>query len=307
MFFHFLKKLKKLTISTYWKYVNKPKKKYNLPGAVNLNRASAYFSNKALPLFLPKYEVFQNNLQEYVNNVSSLSLIKFGDGDYFFLNGIEEGSAKPGKRALSKNYKDIDLDFFRKSWEKIDIFTCEVPESDRKRFSEISQNRAPDYPAEYIYASVANRWFFSNLGEDLAVIGGNQKIGLIEELQKFKKYRDYLGLSKPFKTIKIPEKFACDNIEQTIEVTLKQVEASGARVFFLGVGHAKSALLPALSTSYPGVFIDIGSGIDALAGVVDIYRPYFGSWVNYQLNDRRFYSQVDYLQVQSFGKIEILK
>ena len=41
-----------------------------------------------------------------------MTFYKFGDGDYFFLHQIEHGSAKPGVRALSKNYNEININDF---------------------------------------------------------------------------------------------------------------------------------------------------------------------------------------------------
>ena len=40
------------------------------------------------------------------------------------------------------------------------------------------------------------------------------------------------------------------------------------------------------------VFIDIGCGMSALAGTTSIERPYFGSWINYRLNNYN-YSNMD--------------
>jgi hypothetical protein len=53
------------------------------------------------------------------------------------------------------------------------------------------------------------------------------------------------------------------------------------------------------------VFLDIGSGIDALAGVIDSQRPYFGSWLNYRTKDESIYSEIDLLQYKH-GKTKFL-
>ena len=285
-------------------YLRKAKRSdvFNIIGTVNLNTTKDFYSNDLGFLFSPKYEVFQELILGKFLIKKSISILKFGDGDYYFLKGLPVGSAKPGNRALSKNYESIDLDLFRNGWNHIDYLACEIPLADRNRFYEISPNRSPNFPAEYIYASVANRWFFSSLGSELAVIGASEKIQIIEELQKSEIYRDYLGITQPFDAIKISQKFACDDINQTIEKTIKQVQQSNAKIFFLGVGHAKSALLPALQKSHPGIYIDIGSGIDALAGVIDSRRPYFGDWTNFKLSNQELYKNIDYLQVKNFGK-----
>jgi hypothetical protein len=279
---------------------------FSIEGTRNLHSAYEYFNDDLDFLFTPSYDHFKKIVDGLIDGPDSASILKFGDGDYFFLNGIPEGSAKPGKRALSKDYSEINLELFRSGWKNIDYLACEIPISDRRRFFNISPDRAPDFPAEYLYASIANRWLVSNRNIEIAVIGGSQKIDLIEKLQRNSKYREYLGIERDFHTIRIPQKFACDNIELTIESTLAQVKESKARLFLLGVGHAKSALLPALAKQYPGVFIDIGSGIDALAGVIDTKRPYFADWRNFQFVDRSAYSEIDYLQVQSFGNLNLI-
>jgi len=280
---------------------------FEIENTKNLHSAYEYYRDDLEFLFSPTYNKFKILINDLIQHKNSASILKFGDGDFYFLNGIAEGSAKPGKRALSKEYSEINLDLFRSGWNRIDYLACEIPISDRRRFFNISPERPPDFPAEYLYASVANRWFTKERDIEIAVIGGGEKIDLIQKLQKNVKYRKYLGIERDLHTIRIPQKYACDNIELTIASTLSQVRDSKARLFLVGVGHAKSALLPALAKEYPGIFIDIGSGIDALAGVIDIKRPYFGHWQNFQFIDRTHYSEIDYLQVQSFGEVNFLE
>ena len=53
------------------------------------------------------------------------------------------------------------------------------------------------------------------------------------------------------------------------------------------------------------VYLDVGSSIDALAGIIEINRPYFGDWVNFQT--RKFdYRTLDFLNYQGQGKHKIL-
>ena len=46
--------------------------------------------------------------------------------------------------------------------------------------------------------------------------------------------------------------------------------------------------------------------MDALAGVVNLTRPYFGNWTNFQLKNQRIYSEVDYL-VNNVNRIDNIK
>ena len=73
----------------------------------------------------------------------------------------------------------------------------------------------------------------------------------------------------------------------------------------VGIGHLKSGVLGELKKYKEAIYIDVGSGIDALAGIIDTERPYFGDWTNFQLEDFD-YSRMDYLRFN--GKnIKIIK
>ena len=45
-------------------------------------------------------------------------------------------------------------------------------------------NRDIDYPAEYLYASIANKWFFQSFNK-ITLIGSETKLSLIDQLMKF--------------------------------------------------------------------------------------------------------------------------
>ena len=54
------------------------------------------------------------------------SILRASDGDYFFIRGIGIGSAKPGRRALTKPYDEINLPLFRRLFWQNDIITVSV-------------------------------------------------------------------------------------------------------------------------------------------------------------------------------------
>jgi hypothetical protein len=74
---------------------------------------------------------------------------------------------------------------------------------------------------------------------------------------------------------------------------------SEAEIFLIGVGHLKSGILSEITNMKDAVYLDIGSGIDALAGLIDGKRPYFGSWVNHRVRNIELYNDVDLLQYES--------
>ena len=53
-----------------------------------------------------------------------------------------------------------------------------------------------------------------------------------EVAQKYPEYRDYLGISKPFELISIPQRFACDDIQSLIMETRKRIEKSNSKVLY---------------------------------------------------------------------------
>ena len=54
----------------------------------------------------------------------------------------------------------------------------------------------------------------------------------------------------------------------------------------------QNTLLHSLKEVSSAPLVSVGSGIDAIAGVIDIYRPYYGSWVNYRLNNSKIYKKI---------------
>ena len=108
-------------------------------------------------------------------------------------------------------------------------------------------------------------------------------------------YKNYLQLDNFSDYISIPQKFAVDKIKLIERQVKKKLENSSSKIFLIGVGHVKSGLLHQLSKYTNAQFIDIGVGIDAIAGIVNNERPYFGNWKNYRLKDQAIYENVDFL------------
>ena len=85
----------------------------------------------------------------------------------------------------------------------------------------------------------------------------------------------------------------------------EQLKNSNSDIFLLGIGHVKSGLLTTLKKYKKAVYLDVGSGIDAIAGIIEIGRPYFGDWVNFQTRKYN-YNVLDFLNYQGHGKHVIL-
>lgn len=265
---------------------------YKIDGTENRDQNPVY-DNPNHTTFQMRLQQFKWLLMDLVEKGESKTFYKFGDGDYFFLRGECVGSASPGKRALSKFYSDIKHEEYVSGVSVNDYIGAEIYNT--HLFSSLYPDRPVDYYAEYGYGLVANRWLTETFSESIGVIGASEKIKLIEKLMEKKEYQEYLGLSKFQDYISIPQKFACDDIDATEKMVAEQLENSTSKIFLLGVGHVKSALLHRLKKYRDAVFLDVGSGIDALAGIIDHGRPYMGKWINHRVQDFD-YDSLDILQ-----------
>ncbi len=87
----------------------------------------------------------------------------------------------------------------------------------------------------------------------------------------------------------------------------EQLEKSTSKIFLMGMGHVKSGLIHRLKKYTDAVFLDVGASIDAIAGIIDIDRPYAGDWINYQIDEIQLYDGVDLLAYDGKGKHIILE
>jgi hypothetical protein len=250
------------------------------------------------------YLTFQEDLTEFKNLIIKLekdkkgaSFVHFGDGDYFFLKKQAVGSATPGKRALSIPYDKFDITPFREGWLKADYHCVEYLEPGNKdKLLELYPGQKT-IATEFLYGLTMNRWFFQHFKGKIGLIGAGEKLDIIKELMKYPEYQQYLGIDKINDYINVPQKFACDNIENTLNMVKTQLENSNPEtfVYLYGVGHVKSGLIHHLPKIKNAIYLDIGAGIDALAGLIDPDRPYASSWINYQMKNYT-YGNIDLLQ-----------
>ena len=81
---------------------------YKIDNSKFLNPPDEYKDLKTYPNFLSHLSEFKLLIKNQVESRIGVSYYKFGDGDYFFLKKQSVGSAKPGNRALSRNYWRIN-------------------------------------------------------------------------------------------------------------------------------------------------------------------------------------------------------
>ena len=280
---------------------------YKIEGSINNDTDPCFHDVNTYPLFQEKMEDFKNLLIELVNTNESNTFYKYGDGDYFFLTKQSVGSAAPGKRALSRGYNNINHEQFVEGAQLCDYYTCEIYPTNKDRFEQVI-NRKIDFPAEYGYGLVANKWLFKQFSSKIGLIGADTKINIIENLMEAEQYQEYLGLEKFEDYVRLPQQFACDDIDATEKMVGEQLQKTSSKIFLMGMGHVKSGLIHRLKKYTDAVFLDVGSSIDAIAGIIDVNRPFFGDWTNYQINEPPLYEGVDFLQYDSsIGKHLVLE
>ncbi len=274
---------------------------YKIEGTVNNDQNPCFNNAETYPKFQENLEKFKKLLVELVDNNESKTFYKFGDGDYYFLKKMPVGSATPGRRALSKSYESIGHERFVEGAQLCDYYTCEIYPENIAHYKEVIQ-RDIDFPAEYGYGLVTNKWLLQTFAGKIGLIGADTKMNIIKNLMEAPQYQEYLGLEKFEDYISLPQKFACDDIDATEKMVGEQLEKSTSKIFLMGMGHVKSGLIHRLKKYTDAVFFDVGASIDAIAGVIDTDRPYAGDWTNYQIDEQELYDGVDLLAYEGKGK-----
>jgi len=275
--------------------------KYDIPGCRNTAREA---NIQFFPNFNENYESFKSLLINLVDTNSSKTFYKFSDGEYMFAKGISVGSTSKGHRDTNIGADSLDLSLFKDGIYKNDYYMVECYKQARDEFDEYFSDKTP-IPAEYSYGLIANRWLFKTFKGQIGIVGAKEKLELIQELLKYDEYKEYLGLDNFNDYIHFPQKYACDDINLVEEFIGNQLKESQSNIFLLGIGHSKSGILHKLKKYKDAVYMDVGAGIDNIAGCINIRRPYAGDWTNYRIKDYD-YSQIDYLRYSGEGKEVIL-
>jgi len=157
----------------------------------------------------------------------------------------------------------------------------------------------PKLNTESVYALVANRLIFRMFPEnEILLVGQEEKINAIKKLLNHKQYRNYLGISSFSGFVGIPKIGAADHEEQILQDIKKAVTLYNPKIILIGAGSSKLYLIPRIRFFSDAVVIDIGAGIDALAGVISQDRPYFADWINFKSNNID-YSSMDIMDLKN--------
>jgi len=244
------------------------------------------------------YSNFQNdliqiksNLIEKNKNNEGYVVMRVYDGEFHFLNKKVVGNGP--KRHYSKPLTNEFIKPFLEGCYEVDILSCQLNINMLKNFNSIIPNPRPKFiPMDIIYGLFANKWILSTFKNKIALIGGNEKMNVIQELMKYEEYKKYVCNDYFVDYISVPERFSCDNTDSLVEQIGTKIQNSSADVFLFGIGISKMAMAYKFKKYKNAIFIDIGCGMSGLAGTVETDRPYFGSWTNYRIKQYD-YSKID--------------
>lgn len=255
------------------------------------------------PTFQEDYERFKNLLIHLVDAKLPKVFMRIGDGELFFLEGQSFGNI--GNRHVS-NIQALNLNEFREGFLHTDYKMIQLYSHMIEKYKQYFPNNPVDFPLEYAYSIIANRWLFKQFSGRIGIIGSEKKLEIIKKLFEHPEYREYIGMDGFVDYIPVQERFACDDIAGNEIRIGSMLKDSKSDIFIYGIGISKMALAHRFKNYKNAVYLDVGCGISALAGMTSLERPYFGAWKNYRLNDYD-YSDVDQMDYRdTAGKNEII-
>lgn len=267
---------------------------YLIPNASNKDMQQIsgieYNDPNYYPMFQEKLNFIMNTIESNINNKNGYVILRVYDGEFLFLQK-EVGGNGP-RRHYSKQLTDDFVKPFKEGCYKVDLISVQLNIQMEHKYSSIFPDRPMDFPMDIIYGLIANRWLLKTFKNNIALIGGVEKMKAIKKLMEYEEYRDYIGNDYFCDYISVPERFSCDNTQALTEQIGEQIANSDAKLFLFGIGIAKMAIAWQFKNYKNAVFVDIGCGMSALAGSCSTTRPYFGSWTNYRLRDYN-YSSMD--------------
>lgn len=280
---------------------------YIISGAGNICRRELEGREYNDPSFWPSFQkdwiALKNNIIADVSGATPKVYLRIFDGEFWFLKGIKMGNV--GTRHCSKALTPEFLKPFFEGFLKADVVSTQLYEDQLVIYKQLFPMRPIDVPMELLYCLVSTRWIFQQFPDSIALIGGNGKMRLIQELMKYDAYRSYLGVTQFCDYISVPERFACDNTDAVFESIRPAIEKSKAKIFLFGMGISKLAIAHKFKTIKDALFLDVGCGITALAGTTSIERPYFGSWTNFRLSYWN-YGDVDPIDFRDTPRLNVV-
>lgn len=256
---------------------------YKIEGTSNLDpeqlNGKEYNDLNFWPTFQEDYQKFLEIIKQNKNCV----IMRIYDGELLFLQRKNVGNIP--RRHCNQNLKQKDLEPFKQGVLNVDYICIQLNERFMNEYKK-QFNRQIDFPMEFCYSIVMNKWIFKQFPiDEIALIGGSEKMRIIKDLMEYKEYREYLEIESFTDYISIPERYASNEPQQVLQQIEPLIKHSRAKIFLFGIGISKLAIAPYFKNIKQATFIDIGSGMSALAGFASIDRPYHGSWINHRIKN----------------------
>lgn len=260
---------------------------YKIEGTENLDpeqlNGFEYNNMDFYPSFQTDIIKIQDIIKKAVECRMGIVILRVYDGEFHFLNKHVVGNGPT--RHYTRQLTDEFVSKFKDGVYKVDYICVQLNINMLKNYYNIFPDRVVDFPMDIIYGLVANRWLLKTFKNRIALIGGCEKLKIIKDLLNYQEYRDYIENDYFLDYIEVPERFACDNTSEIFDSISDQIKNSDADIFLFGIGIAKMDIAWRFKQIKDSVFVDIGCGMSALAGMCGIDRPYFGAWKNFRMRN----------------------
>ncbi len=251
------------------------------------------------------YQELNDIIANKVKTKEGYSLLRIGDGELNFIRGIMRGNTSI-RHYTKESLPTLEyLALFSDGLLRCDSIHAEMYKDIRRHLSGFYKKKIySDIPLECVYGLIASRELLKS-NYRLGLIGSDKKIALIKKLLNYSEYTDYIGRKEFQDYISVPEKGSANDVLSLADSIKSQLK-SDIDIYLVGIGIAKLVILPMISQNNKAVFLDVGCGISALAGLTSNDRPYFADWLNFRMKDYD-YGEVDVMDASfNSGKIKIL-
>ena len=150
------------------------------------------------------------------------------------------------------------------------------------------------YSLEVVYALVSSGLIFKMFPTEIMLVGQLEKLEAIKHLMKHEVYRSYLGVESFCSYVGVKAIGAADNEYEILKSIEKECQIYQPKIILIGIGSAKLNVLPKIKEFSNAVVVDVGAGIDAIAGTISQDRPYFAEWINFRSKDIK-YDSMDFM------------
>lgn len=238
---------------------------------------------------------FTIDISEKIARNEPFSLLRLGDGEMYFLQGNIVGNLIK-RHGVSKNIDFENIKYITKEILKCDfILLFKNPSMIKLLPKSLNSNlKDSSYDIYTIYQLISSKLLFYLIKNyKIGLIGADEKLLLIEKLMSYDAYRAHMALDVIHDYIHVPQQNCGSNFEETYNLIRKQINMN-VDIYLVGIGISKMLVLPRLKEETRKTFIDIGAGIDAMAGIIPHTRSYFGNWNNFRIQNYD-YSKLDIL------------